>query len=169
MVRFTATIKKFGSAADKTGWSFIEVPAKIAVLIKDSKKSFRVKGKIDDHPIEQVSLLPMGEGNFIIPMNAGIRKGIRKIVGATVELRLSEDKKEFEISPELMECLADEPAALAFFDSLTPSHQRYFSKWITSAKTEETKAKRIARCVSALFKKMDYGAMLRGEDLESLR
>jgi uncharacterized protein YdeI (YjbR/CyaY-like superfamily) len=51
---------------------------------------------------------------------------------------------------ELMECLQDEPEALARFKGLTKSHQNYFTNWIKSAKTEPTKAKRIAASVNAL-------------------
>nr|MBP8244154.1 YdeI/OmpD-associated family protein [Chitinophagaceae bacterium] len=52
--------------------------------------------------------------------------------------------------------------AKAFFESLTGSHQRYFSKWIDSAKTEPTRVKRITMAVNALAKKWGYGEMIRG-------
>lgn len=164
MVTFTGAIKKFGSQGEKTGWIYLEIPAGIAEQIKPgTKKSYRVKGKLDNYKIEKVSLLPMGGGSFIIPLNAAIRKGIKKNVGAIVKLQLAEDKRELELNAELMECLKDEPAALKNFQKLAPSHQRYFSKWIESAKTEQTKTKRIARTVNAMIKNQDYGAMLRGE------
>jgi uncharacterized protein YdeI (YjbR/CyaY-like superfamily) len=60
-----------------------------------------------------------------------------------------------------MDCMADEPVALQFFKTLPGSHQKYFSKWIDSAKTVETKARRIAWAVTALAKKQGYGEMLR--------
>jgi uncharacterized protein YdeI (YjbR/CyaY-like superfamily) len=50
----------------------------------------------------------------------------------------------------LIECLQDEPEALARFKSIAKSHQNYFTNWINSAKTEPTKAKRIAASVNAL-------------------
>jgi uncharacterized protein YdeI (YjbR/CyaY-like superfamily) len=60
-----------------------------------------------------------------------------------------------------MQCLHDEPKAWDFFKVLPGSHQRYFSKWIDSAKTEETKANRIAQAVNALAKQLGYPEMLR--------
>jgi len=90
-----------------------------------------------------------------------MRKAIGKKHGAMVTVELTEDKSEFVFNNDLMECLQDEPAALDFFKTLPGSHQRYFSKWIDSAKTEQTKAKRIAQTVSALAKKLGYGEMLR--------
>ena len=72
-----------------------------------------------------------------------------------------EDKKDPAISEALMECLADEPEAFNTFHKLPKSHRLYFSKWIESAKTETTKAKRIAQSVTALAAGMQFGEMLR--------
>lgn len=162
MVTFTAIIRRFGQQGEKTGWSFLEIPAEVAEKLKPgTRKSYRVKGKLDNYKIEQVSLLPMGEGNFIIPLNAAIRKGIKKNVGATVKLQLAEDKRELEICPELIECLQDEPVARKNFEKLPPSHQRYYSKWILSAKTEETKAKRIAKTIEGLIINRTFGETMK--------
>jgi hypothetical protein len=162
MVQFTATIHRFEKQGEKTGWTYIEVPADIAQKIKpNNKKGFRVKGKLDNYKIEGVSLLPMGGGSFIIPINAAMRKGTGKRHGAMVKVQLQEDVKPFEFNKDFMDCLEDEPQAIAFFKTLSGSHQRYFSKWIDSAKTEATKTKRIAQAVSGLAKKWDYGTMLR--------
>ncbi|MEO8404686.1 MAG: YdeI/OmpD-associated family protein [Chitinophagaceae bacterium] len=161
MVKFTTAIRKFDNKGEKTGWSFIDIPADIAKKIKPVKTSFRVKGKLDNHKIAGVALLPMGGGSFIIPLNADMRKALGKRHGAMVKVELEEDKKPFQFNKDFMICLADEPAADTFFKSLPGSHQRYFSKWIDSAKTAETKAKRIAQAVTALAKKMGYAEMLR--------
>ncbi len=162
MTRFTAILKKFADAGDKTGWTYLEIPAAVAEKIKPGmKQSFRVKGLIDQHPITQTSLLPAGEGAFILPVNAVMRKGIGKKQGASVLLELEEDLKPFEMNGDFMECLADLPGAQEFFESLAPSHRRYFSKWIDDAKTEETKARRIAASLNALERHMGYGEMIR--------
>ena len=60
-----------------------------------------------------------------------------------------------------MDCLADEPKALEFFHSLPGSHRNYFSKWIDSAKTDATKAKRIAMAVNALARSLPFNIMVR--------
>jgi uncharacterized protein YdeI (YjbR/CyaY-like superfamily) len=116
---------------------------------------------LDDFTIKGVFLLPMGEGDFIMAINAAMRKGIKKQKGETVIVQIEEDTEEAVISPDLMMCLEEDKAALKFFQSLTGSHQRYFSKWIESAKTEATKAKRIAMAVNAFQKKWGYPEMLR--------
>ncbi len=162
MVQFTTTILQFAEQAEKTGWTYILIPPDIAEQLKPGwKKSFRVKGKLDSHPIKAIALLPHGGGSFIMPINADMRKGIKKRKGAMLQVQLQEDKMPLQLSPELMECLTDEPQALAFFNSLAKSHQGYFSKWIESAKTEATKTKRIAQTVNGLSHKMNFGELIR--------
>lgn len=162
MISFTTTIQRFDKQGEKTGWSYIEIPADIAEQIKPgTKKSYRVKGKLDNFKITGVALLPMGGGSFIIPINADLRKGIGKRHGAMIKVQLEEDKQPFQFNKDFISCLEDDPVAAKHFYSLTGSHQRYFSKWIDSAKTEPTKVKRIAMAVSALAKKWDYGKMIR--------
>lgn len=163
MVQFSTTIRQFGQQGEKTGWTYIEVPHTIAEQLKPgTKKTFRVKGKLDEFPIKGLALTPMGEGNFILALNAQIRKGIGKRKGAKILVQLQADDK-FVIKPpaEFVDCLADEPTAVNYFNSLSKSHQHYFINWITSAKTEETKVKRIAQAVSALSKKLGFGEMIR--------
>ncbi|WP_276481937.1 YdeI/OmpD-associated family protein [Paraflavitalea pollutisoli] len=162
MVQFTSTLLQFAEAGDKTGWTYIHITPDIATALKPGcKKSFRVKGKLDKHPIKGVALIPHGGGSFILAVNAGMRKAISKKKGAMLQVQLQEDKTPQAISPELMECLSDDPPAMTFFTSLAPSHQAYFSKWIESAKTEATKTKRIAEAVNGLSRNMSYGELIR--------
>ncbi|HEX4374698.1 MAG TPA: YdeI/OmpD-associated family protein [Puia sp.] len=162
MIQFTTALKQFGEKGEKTGWTYLEVPIDLAQKLKpDNKKSFRVKGKLDDLAIKSVALIPMGGGKFIMAVNAAMRKGIGKRKGAMLKVQLEVDNKKLELSKELMECLVDEPKSLTFFKTLPPSHQHYFSKWIEDAKTEQTKTKRIAQAVNALSKNLNFGLMLR--------
>lgn len=164
MVQFTATIKKFGDKGEKTGWTYFEVPEEIASALKPGyRKEFKVKGRLDDYVVKRVSLLPMGGGIFIFVLNAAIRKAIRKKHGAMVKVQLQADDSAFVFNKDFMDCLDDEPKAKDFFKSLTGSHQRYFSKWIDSAKTEPTKTKRIAMAVNALARKWGYPEMIRAQ------
>jgi hypothetical protein len=162
VVQFTTIIRKFNEQGEKTGWTHIIIPADIArQLMPGNKKSFRVKGKLDDFSISGIALMPMGGGEFVMPLNATIRKGIHKNEGAMLTAKLEVDKKEIKPPAEFVECLKDEPVAYEHFFSLAKSHQLYFTRWIDSAKTEPTKTKRIAQAVNALLKKFDFGMMLR--------
>ncbi len=162
MIRFTATIEKFADQGEKTGWSYIRISAEQAgKLMPGTRKSFRVKGKVDDHPFSMLSLTPMGDGNYIMAINGSMRKAIRKQKGATIKVVLELDKQEMKPPAALMECFEDEPEALARYRSLTKGHQNYFTLWINSAKTEPTKAKRIAATINAMVKGFDFGQMMR--------
>jgi len=162
MISFSTTILKFDQQGEKTGWTYILIPAQIAEQLKPgNKKTFRVKGKLDNFSIKGVALLPMGEGDFIMAINAAMRKRIKKQKGATLQVRLQEDKEEIKPPAALMDCLADEPEALVKFQRLSKGHQNYFSKWIESAKTEHTKAKRIAHTIRFLSLGKDFGEMIR--------
>jgi hypothetical protein len=162
MIQFTTTIKQFAKQGEKTGWTYIAIPAKAAQELKPgNKKTFRVKGRLDNYAIEAIALLPMGEGDFIMALNVAMRKGIKKTKGAKLLVQLEVDKNTPKLPAEFIECLADESKALAFFKSLSKSHQNYFGNWIKTAKTETTQAKRIAQAINALEKGFDFGQMMR--------
>jgi len=162
LIVFSAIILKFKRKGEKSGWTYIEIPFDLASELKPAnKKSFRVKGTLDSYAIKGIALLPMGEGNFIMPLNAALRKGIKKSAWDILTVKLNEDTSPILINTELMECLSDDPTALTYFENLAKSHQTYFSKWIESAKTDATKTKRIAQTVNAMARKQNFGEMLR--------
>ncbi len=162
MVQFSAVIQQFAEQGEKTGWSYVSIPADIAEELKAGhKKAFRVKGKLDSYPIAQMALLPMGDGNFILPLKAALRKAIGKNKGAELRLSLSEDKTSLELSAELMECLADSPVAEKKFKAMPHSHQMYYSKWIDSGKSMQTRARRIHCTISGMEKNLSYAEVLK--------
>ena len=169
MIKFKTTLLKFAEQGEKTGWTYIIIPEEIAQKLKPgNKKSFRVKGYLDKYSFTRVALMPMGDGDFIMAFNAEMRKGTGKRKGAEIQVQMEVDDSPMPQSAELMECLTDEPKALAFFKGLSKSHQNYFTKWIESAKTEPTKAKRIAQSINALAKGLHFGLMLRALKAEKL-
>ncbi|GAC1395990.1 MAG: hypothetical protein NVSMB63_16360 [Sediminibacterium sp.] len=162
MVQFEAKIHQFETQGEKTGWTYIEIPADIAnELLPGNKKSFRVKGKLDAFAIKGVALLPMGGGTFIMALNASMRKGIHKKKGGMVKVQLTVDKAPLDIPPAFLECLADEPGAEAFFNQLKQSQRNYFVKWLGGVKSDVAVAKRIAQAVDALARNQDFVMMIR--------
>jgi len=154
---------QFDEQGEKTGWTYIEVPADLAQQLKPgNKKSFRVKGMLDGLVIKNVALMPMGQGNFIMAINAAMRKGIHKSAGAMLQVNLEADADTaVNIPDDLQECFEYEPQALTYFNSLPEGHRRYFVNWINSAKTEPTRAKRIANTITAMLHKWTYNQMMR--------
>src|ERR1700761_9187930 len=170
MVEFNTLILQFAEQGEKTGWSYIEIPADLAQQLKPgNKKSFRVKGMLDGLAIKGMALLPMGEGNFIMALKADIRRGIHKNAGAMLQVKLEVDNEyKVEIPDDLQECFDFEPEALAFFNTLAKSHRDYFIKWIESAKTGETRARRVVNTVNAMLRKWTYNVMMREMRKEQL-
>ncbi|WP_183567896.1 YdeI/OmpD-associated family protein [Mucilaginibacter sp. SP1R1] len=163
MIDFNTIILQFGEQGEKTGWTYIEIPADVAQQMKPgNKKSFRVKGKLDELPIAGMALMPMGDGNFILALKKQICKALHKHRGAMLRVRIEpDDDFKFNIPADLLECFEFEPEAGEFFDRLTESHRGYFIKWIDSAKTEATRANRIANTINAMVRRQGYPQMLR--------
>jgi hypothetical protein len=162
MITFSTRILQFGKQGEKTGWTYIEISKRQAEQLKPgNKKSFRVRGLLDNFVLEQAALLPMGEGKFILPMNAAIRKGTGKKAGDIIKVKFEVDERARKLSADFIKCLKDDARAYDFFKNLPKSHQQYFSNWIESAKTVSTKTKRITMAVIALGAGQGYGEMMR--------
>lgn len=165
MVIYEAEIERFEKMGEKTGWTFVFIPMVVAEQIKPGcKKSFRVKGRLDAVEVAGIAMVPMGEGNFILALKTSLRKELRKEEGARLRLELVEDK-DFKIDmPEDLEmCLMDEKHLMDNFLRMPKSHQNYYINWLNTAKTEQTRTKRLTQIVAAMDKQLTFPQMLKGE------
>jgi len=69
--------------------------------------------------------------------------------GVTVK-RVAKPKKPIAMPAALRAALMKAPKARATFDALPPSHQREYLEWVTEAKTDATRDKRIATTIEWL-------------------
>jgi hypothetical protein len=78
---FTAKI----TTEANSGWTCVVMPGSGDFF--GTRKAVKVTGLIDGHPF-QATLLPMGDGTHMVPLNAALRKTIGKTLGdaATVQL-----------------------------------------------------------------------------------
>lgn len=135
----------------KGGWTYAIIPE----ISLNKSKPFgwvKVRGTIDNYAIDHCHLMPMGKGKLFLPVKAEIRKKIRKKEGDRVHIVLYFDDSPLHIPDELLICLSDEPLAHERFFALTEGRQKEFINWIYSAKTVETKAKRIAELIGKLVR-----------------
>ena len=135
----------------KGGWTFAEIPE----ILPDKHSPFgwvKVKGSIDGFEIRQYRLMPLGNGNLFFAVKADVRKKIKKQEGDYVHIILYLDNDALEIPEELIVCLKDEPKAYEKFQQLKESEQRAFINWIYSAKTDETKVKRMVETIDKVLK-----------------
>jgi uncharacterized protein YdeI (YjbR/CyaY-like superfamily) len=64
-------------------------------------------------------------------------------------------QKGTEVPDDLAAALAGDAAALGAFERMSPSHQREYVRWITQAKQDATRTRRVAE---ALVRIRDTGA-----------
>jgi hypothetical protein len=137
----------------KGGWTFVRIPE----IPQDRKAHFgwvKVRGTIDGYEIRKYHLMPMGNGNLMLPVKAEIRKRIKKDVGDKVHIILYPDNEPLEVPEEMLLCLGDEPRALEFFNSLSESERKFYIEYIYSAKKEETKIDRMAKSINKLHRRL---------------
>lgn len=146
---FEAIIKKI---PDKDA-TFIEIPF-------DVEKEFgarRVKVKVNFDGVDyRGSIVNMGQDCFMIGITKAIRKEIGKDAGDTVfvEVEKDEEIREVWIPADFKSELDKNKEALNFYNSLSYSAKRKYYQWITGAKKETTRQKRITESISKLESKI---------------
>ncbi len=92
------------------------------------------------------------DGQYMISASAEVREkaGIAGGDDIDVDLELDTAPREVEVPVDFSSALDAEPAARAFFDTLSYSNKRRYVLNIESAKSEETRQRRIARAVETL-------------------
>lgn len=86
--------------------------------------------------------------------------GMAKIVEARERgewSRVREVSKELVVPSFIQKALAKNEKAHAFFDALADSYKRQIVSWVSSAKKEETKARRLTEVISLLEKNQKLG------------
>lgn len=90
-----------------------------------------------------------------LPPDAAIVKLVRATVernrsGAPAPAKPKASRAAIAMTPEFRAALGRSKAAKATFEGFPPSHQREYLEWITEAKTEATRDKRIATAIEWL-------------------
>ncbi len=142
---FEAVIKKI-EGKDAT---YIEVP--IDIEKEFDAKRVKVKAKFDNVDYRG-SIVKMGLPCYMIGITKEIRNKIGKTYGDIINVEFEKDEvdREIELPKEFKEKLLENEKAYKFYESLSFSNQRKYYQWITSAKKEETKIKRIGEAIKKL-------------------
>ena len=92
-------------------------------------------------------------GEFLIAVSAAIRKATGLVAGDSIHIQLSVDSspREVEVPPDFAAALTAAPKAKKFFEQLSNSLQRYHVDQITSARTAETRGRRIVKAVDTFL------------------
>jgi len=119
----------------------------------DAEKEFGTKGKV---PVKATfdgirytgSLIKYGNPQHMLHVPKAIREEARKGVGDVLEVVVWKDDEErtLEVPPALAQVMKKE-GLLAFFESLSYTHRKEYCRWVSEAKKEETRAKRLEKAV----------------------
>lgn len=143
-MRFTAELLSTG----KTTAGF-EVPESLVDELGGGGRP-KVSVTIDGYAF-RTSIARMG-GRYLFGVSNERRAESGLTPGETydVELELDTAVRELEIPDELATALAAEPEAKAFFDSLSYSKRQWHTLQVSTAKTAETRAKRLDASITML-------------------
>jgi bifunctional DNA-binding transcriptional regulator/antitoxin component of YhaV-PrlF toxin-antitoxin module len=124
----------------------------------ETEKEFGTKGKVPvnatiDGISDRGGLFTMGMPHHILGVPKAIRQQIGKSPGdiVTVVLWKDEEPREVEVPPTF-KALMKKTGVLAFFESLNFTHRKEYCRWITEAKKEETRARRLEKALEMLKK-----------------
>ncbi|HEX3682461.1 MAG TPA: YdeI/OmpD-associated family protein [Bryobacteraceae bacterium] len=97
------------------------------------------------------SLIKYGAPQHMLPMLKAIREETGKGVGDTVSVELWKDEEERAVeAPAPFQAAMKKAGVLAAFERLSYTHRREYCRWITEAKKEETRARRLEKAVQML-------------------
>src|SRR5215469_12682649 len=111
-----------------------------------------VCGTINGFPYRS-SIMNMGDGH-IMGVNRELRAGAKVKAGDVVEIVMERDTvpRVIEAPPDLKKALAANKKAKDLFGKLSYTHQKEYVRWITEAKREETRMRRIEKAIDLLNK-----------------
>ena len=141
---FRTTLSLHGKSA--TG---IEVPAEVVAALGSGKKP-AVTVTVNGYSYRS-TVAVMG-GKNLIPVSAEHRKAAGLTAGDAIEvdLVLDTEPRTVDVPAELAEALKGAPEAKAAFEKASHSRQRQWAESVTSAKTDETRERRLAKVLDEL-------------------
>jgi hypothetical protein len=143
-MRFRTTLQLNGKTA--TG---IPVPEEIVEALGSGRKP-AVTVTVNGHTYRS-TVAQMG-GGAMLPLAAEHRTAAGVAAGDEIEVTVELDTapRTVEVPADLAAAIAADPAAQAFYDTLSYSNKRGYVEWVESAKKAETRAKRLGEAVVRL-------------------
>ena len=126
----------------------VDVPRDVSKALRsvagEKASHIPVHGWVGGLPMKS-TLVPRGGGCYRLHVHSRIWRKLRIDAGATVEvtLLLDTEPREVVLPQDFAAGLADEPRALATFNTLTTALRRQIVQYVDSAKHSRTREKRI--------------------------
>lgn len=141
---FRSTLELHGKSA--TG--FAVPPEEVAALGAGKRPAVHVT--VNGYAYRS-TVAPRGD-RFLVPVSAEHRAAAGLAAGdeLEVELRLDTEPRPLDIPPALADALAADPTAAAALEALSRSRKQQHTLAIEGAKTDETRARRLAKTLQEL-------------------
>lgn len=133
---------------DSMDAAFIEFPYNVEKEF-GTKGQVKVKATFDDYEYRG-SLAKMGHHCHCLGLTKAVRKVIGKQPGDKVHVTLKRDVevRKVDVPEDLAILLSQQIKAKEFFETLSYSNKKKYIQWITSAKKEETRKRRIEKAIN---------------------
>jgi hypothetical protein len=143
-MRFRATVEQSGKTA--TGF---EVPTTVVEGLGAGK---RPAVRVTINGFTYRSTVATMDGRFMVGVSAENRAGAKVVGGDVVgvDIELDTAPRVVEVPKDLAAALKKDAKAKATFESLSYSNKNWHVQSITGAKSDETRARRVAKSVAAL-------------------
>lgn len=140
---FTAQLEAVGKTTAK-----IIIPFDVKKVFGAPKPP--ITGTINDHPYRTTPALY--DGVYLMVVNHEMRAGAKAEAGdtVTVTMMVDEEPRVVEVPEDLTAALKKRPAAAAVFDALSFSHKSEYVAWITEAKKDDARARRVGKAIEML-------------------
>jgi Bacteriocin-protection, YdeI or OmpD-Associated/Domain of unknown function (DUF1905) len=150
-IRFKAKLFRPAESEKGDSWTFLVLPKNASAKLP-SRGMTAIEGTINGVAF-QATLEPDGQKSHWLKVDRKLNKAARAEAGDIVTLEIGPAGKETEpeVPADLRKALATAaPKARALWSDITPNTRRDWIHWITSAKQEETRTRRIKNACSML-------------------
>jgi antitoxin component of MazEF toxin-antitoxin module len=144
MIRFKAQLQPRGPAA-----AVVLDEAQVA-LVGEGAKRFPVVASVNGFTW-RTTVTRMG-GEYLVGLSRDVRQSAGVEAGDEVEVSLEPDgaPREVPVPEVLAAALAADPAAASAFERMDFTHRKEFARWISEAKREETRARRVVQALDMI-------------------
>ena len=145
--KFTAVIEK---PFDGIDGAFVTIPFDVKEVF-GKKGHIKVKVKFDGHPYRGL-IANMGTGCHMLILRKDVRAAIGKNPGDYVDVEVQEDTEEriVDVPDDLKKALQKNKKASSFYETLSYTNRKEYAVWISSAKKEETRERRLKETIQKL-------------------
>jgi Bacteriocin-protection, YdeI or OmpD-Associated/Domain of unknown function (DUF1905) len=144
VIRFTTQLQPRGPAAA------VVLDDDQVAQVGEGAKRFPVVATVNGYTW-RTSVARM-KGEFLVGLSREARQNAGAEAGDEVEvaLELDEAPREVEVPEALAAALAADPEASASFERMAFTHRKEYARWVTEAKKEETRERRVQQAVEMI-------------------